>query len=224
MNDEIKEGKFSIGDVVTLKTHPMFKAKRIQGDNRYVPPVMIVIAVYPEKRDDTLIYKYDCIYFNDDKSEFICSILSQSDIDGFENLLFERINKDGTSIENYTSLIDEVKAHTFPSFESGKVVSFRTKKIEIYKKRTSKKITIHPKNNSLIIEETLRYVVSFATPNFVLCGIKASYPKGLLNRKINQDSITSNQLFKIKWFNPTKNKFSEQYLPKECLVDEIKFD
>ncbi|WP_103867421.1 hypothetical protein [Aquimarina sp. I32.4] len=224
MKDEIKEGKFSIGDVVTLKTHPMFKAKRIQGDNRYVPPVMIVIAVYPEKRDDILTYKYDCVYFNDDKSEFICSILSQSDIDGFENLLFERINKDGTSIESYTSLIEEVKAHTFPSFESGKIVSFRTKKIEIYKKRTSKKITIHPKNSSLIIEETLRYVVSFATPNFVLCGIKTSYPKGLLNRKINQDSITSNELFKIKWFNPTKNKFSEQYLPKECLVDEIEFN
>ena len=223
MKNKSEIEKFKIGDIVTLKTHPMFRAKRIQGDNRYIPPMMIIIAVYADVRGEADNIKYDCVSFNDDKSEFMCSVLSHSDVDSFENLLFERINRDGTKIEEYTSLVDEVKSHNHPNFEIGKVISFRTKKLEIYKKRTSKKIIVKT-DGVLDIEETLRYVVSYATPNFVLCSTKDLYPKGLLNRKPNENTVISSELFKIKWYNPIKNKFSEQYLPKECFVDEIKFE
>lgn len=219
----IKLDHFNVGDIITLKTHPMFKSCRIKGDSKQVPPLMLIIGVFDIKKGDIDRVKYDCIYFNDDKNEFVTITLYHFAIKSFESLLYERVNLDGTSVFDYKALIDEVKKYKKVKFKQGKIISFKTKKLEIYKKRTSKKIIVDPKT-SLIekIDETLTYVVSFATPDFIICEEGGTYPKGLLNNKILADSIVSESLLMVLWYNPIKQKYSQQFIPKECFAKRIK--
>lgn len=221
--------KFNVGDVVTFKTHPLFDNFRIKGDGKYVPPIMIIKEVIFENKQKKIFdeetgkeiaekIKYITIYFDDNKSEFVESHLYEKMLRTFEELKFERINRDGTRIEDYTTLIEEIKNHGLPNYEFGKIVYFRTKKLEVYKKRTSKKIPLKGENVKKV-KEILQYVVNYSTPDFVICGFKKESYSDLYYSDGSVKRIASPNFFKVKWFNPFQQKFSEYLLPQEFFTD-----
>lgn len=222
--------EFNIGEVVTFKAHPMFKSSRIKGDSRYVPPIMVIKEVFFENKEKKIAdevsgqtiadyIKYTCLYFDDNKGEFVENTIYQSMLRTFKDLNYERINNNGSRIEDYQSLITEIEQYKIPKYEYGKVVYFKTLKLEIYKKRSSKKIKVE-KEGSLDVAETLQYVVNYASPQLVICGYKKEqaldqfYPTGKRKR------IITSEYFKVKWFNPFQQKFCEQFMPSNFFTDE----
>ncbi|MEG3658203.1 hypothetical protein V5097_12410 [Arenibacter palladensis] len=230
------ENIFFVGNVVVFKTHPLLKNKRIQGDGKYVPPVLVISEVniedikkreYEEESGKRIAerIKYTCYYFDDDRGEFRDVILYESMLSSYENLIIERISQEGNSFDGKENLKKEMESYKVPVYDFGKIVRFKTKKIEIFKKRSSKKIPVNKegidKDN---IKEIIQYVVNYSSPDFILCGFKKNennnlyYPNGKVKR------LVSPNLYKVKWFNPFQHKFSEQYLPAEFFTDEMFFN
>jgi hypothetical protein len=228
---EIKS-QFLIGDIITLKTHPLFKSFRIKGDSKYVPPLMIVKEViFESKKKKTFDeetgkeiaerIKYICCYFDDNKSEFNEVSLYEKMLRKFTELKLERINRDGTTTTGET-LKKEVLEYDLPLYEFGKIVSFKTKKLEIFKKRSTKKIPLT--NGKIIkdeIKEVIQYVVNYATPDFVICGYKKEIYKDLFYIDGKKKRLAPTDFLKVQWFNPIQQKFSEQYLPLEFFTEEL---
>jgi hypothetical protein len=218
--------KYNIGDIVTLKSHPLFKDhKKIIEFSAQVPPLMLIKEIFYEDAKKKKIFseelgadfqvadliKYTCTYFNANKSEFVDVFIYESFLNSYSELKYYREIKEEEEkkIEEDKQLIAEVLTYKqISKYEYGKVVQFKTKKLEqrkSYDGNHSEKIT-----NS-----------SFQTPDFVLSGIKNENVNDLFYFDGKPKRIISNQLFKIIWFNHFQNKYSEIYLPKEFLVENI---
>ncbi|MDV7188269.1 hypothetical protein R3X25_13325 [Lutibacter sp. TH_r2] len=231
------KSKYSVGSIVTFKTHPLFEDYRIQGDGKYVPPIMMIKEVnieskkkrtHDEETGEIIAdrIKYTCVYFDDDKSQFSEFILYESFLETYEELKIERITELGESKIDTETIIEEIKGY-FKSplvYKFGGIARFVTKKIEIYKKRSSKKITEKKgeieKDN---IKSTIQYVVNYTSPDFVMCGLKNNEEKNLFYENGKVKRQVSETLLKVKWFNSIQKKFSEQYLPIEFFTDKMKF-
>lgn len=231
------KNKYVVGSIVTFKTHPLFNDFRIQGDSKYVPPVMMVKEVFiennkkrthdeesGEKISDNV--KYVCVYFDDDKSQFTENTIYESFLRSYKKLKIERISDIGDLRDDTDTIIKEIQSY-FQNplvYKFGGIVRFITKKIEIYKKRSSKKITekkgVIEKDN---IKSTIQYVVNYASPDFVMCGLKKNDEKDMYYEGGELKRQVSKNLLKVKWFNPIQKKFSEQYLPIEFFTDKMKF-
>ncbi|MDO6812396.1 hypothetical protein [Tenacibaculum soleae] len=218
---------FKIGEIVTLKTHPLLYNLKIKGDGKLVPPFMIVKEVFIEAKTKKIYseelgkkiadrVKYTCAFFDDNRTEFKEVTLYESMLAKYNEIYIARI--DENKIEkgaNYKSLIEEVKDYSIPKYDYSKIVFFKTKKFEIFKKRDSIK-TDGEKDGKT---PKLQYIVNYSSPDFVLCGIKNNdnqteyYPNGNLKKE------TADILFKVKWFNASQMKFSDIYLPAECFTD-----
>lgn len=228
--------KYKVGDIVTFKTHPLFDSFRIKADGKYVPPIMMVKEVLFESKQKKTNdeetgkiiaerIKYVCVHFDDNKSEFIESHIYESFLRTFEDLRIERIFSDGRISDESKTIIEEVKSYHLSEYEFGKIVRFKTKKIEIYKKRSSKKIAIVEGSiDSKNIKEIVQYVVNYTSPDFVICGLMKNEITDLFYPDGKQKKIVSNSFIKIKWFNSIQQKFSEQYLPEEFLTDNMVFE
>lgn len=232
------KNNFKTGDIVTLKTHPLFNDYGIKGNGKFVPPFMVISEVFVENKNKKIYseeevgakiserIKYTCVFFDDNKLEFKEVILYESMLETFEYTTIARI-EGKKRCENYETLKEEIKKYKKPKYKYGKVVSFKTKKLEMFKKRISKNTTIKniestESKRKIKTIETVQYVVNFSTPDFIICGIKLNekkneyYPNGKLKREIGK------KLYKIKWFNSNQMKFSEVYLPAECFFEEKK--
>lgn len=220
--------KFNVGDIVALKSHPLFKNhKRIIEFSAQVPPLMLVKEVFYDDVKKKKIFseelgenfqiadliKYNCIYFNSIKSEFVEILIYESFLNSYIDLKYFREFEDENKImkiEEDNQLISEVLSYTaIVRYEFGKVIQFKTKKLE------------HRKSYDGNSEKIPN--VSFQSPDFILSGIKlentsdAFYPDG------NPKRIISNELYKVIWFNHLHQKYSEHYLPKEFFVENIPF-
>lgn len=231
------KNKYIIGNIVTFKTHPLLYNLRIKGDGKFVPPFMVVKEVFFEDKKKQIVddvsgktiaerIKYICIYFDDNKSEFNEVTIYESMLDSYENLFIGR--KDDVieeQKEDYESLISEAKKYKDPNYVYGNIIYFKTKKFEIFKKRSSKKIVTEIKDGAKVTDEKeiTQYVVNYSTPEFVICGYKKESPVGLFYPNGDIKMLVSEILLKVKWFNPFQMKFSEQYLPQECFIDEQPF-
>lgn len=233
------ENQFGIGDIVTFKTHPLLYDRFIKGDGKLVPPFMVVKEVFFEDKKKKIVdtnngktiaerIKYTCIFFDDNKSEFKNVVVYESMLNGFKNFYISRIDGEKNEEDsNYESVIDEVSKYGDSIYTYGNIVYFKTKKLEILKKRSS------VKNESIITgnahkpvsekRETFQYVVNYSTPEFVLCGYKEELGEDLFYPNGNMKKIISKILYKVKWFNSNQMKFSEEYLPMECFIDEQPF-
>ena len=211
------ERNFRIGDIVTLKSHPLLKTKYIKGDGKLVPPYMVGTEVFHEDKkkrthsenlgkriaDKT---KYNCVFFDDNRLEFKNVTLYVS------NLHLKKEN----------AVVNHLEKYKFSN-----VISFKTKDIELSKQRETtrydKRKNLKPKEKEDPVREseltTIQNIVNYSSPDFVLTGIKKNetvneyYPNGDIKR------IVSEILYKVKWFNSTQMKFSEIYLPAECFTD-----
>ncbi|MCZ8090339.1 MAG: hypothetical protein O9282_11515 [Flavobacterium sp.] len=227
---------FNVGDLVTFKTHPLFDGFRIKGDGKYVPPIMIVKEVFFEssqkKTNDEesglLIaerIKYICVYFDDNKSEFLEFHLYESMLRTFEDLKIERIFDDGRLSDESKTIIEEIKSYKLIKYDFGKIVRFKTKKIEIFKKRSSKRIILKEGEvDKEKIKEIIQYIVNYTSPDFLICGIMNNDVKDLFYSDGTAKKLVSKKLLKIKWFNPVQHKFSEQFYPIEFFTDQMSFE
>lgn len=223
-----QENKFIIGDIVTLKTHPLLYGFKIKGDGKLVPPFMIVKEIYIEdKKKKTHSeelgkqiaerIKYTCVFFDDNKTEFKEAILYESMLEKYDKIHIARLDKNKKEVK-CDSLIDETRKYVIPEYNYGDIVFFRTKKFEIFKKRDSSKM-IQQKGGDYKKTTNIQYIVNYSSPDFILCGIKKNentndfYPNG------DKRKIVSEILYKVKWFNASQMKFSDIYLPRECFTD-----
>ncbi|MCD8432964.1 hypothetical protein LNJ05_09350 [Tenacibaculum finnmarkense genomovar ulcerans] len=232
MQEKSKENKqekeIVIGDIVTLKTHPLLYGFKIKGDEKLVPPFMIVKEIYIEdKKKKTHSeelgeqiaerIKYTCVFFDDNKTEFKEAILYESMLEKYDKIHIARLDKNKKEVK-CDSLIDETRKYVIPEYNYGDIVFFRTKKFEIFKKRDSSKM-IQQKGGDYKKTTNIQYIVNYSSPDFILCGIKKNentndfYPNG------DKRKIVSEILYKVKWFNASQMKFSDIYLPRECFTD-----
>lgn len=223
---------FNLGDLVTFKTHPLLFDLYIKGDGKYVPPIMLVKEVLFENKDKKEFddvsgnriaekVKYICVHFDDNKSEFIESHLYQSQIEGIEDLKIAKVENKKQE-DGYINLVTEVLNYPKFEYEFGKIVYFKTKKLEAFKKRESTKILVNKddKGNEIETKEKIRnYVVNYITPDFVICGYKKEVQHDLFYNNGKPKRIASTDFIKVKWFNSNQQKFSEQYLPIEFFID-----
>ncbi|APU08875.1 hypothetical protein A5M85_00790 [Cellulophaga lytica] len=120
------------------------------------------------------------------------------------------------------SLITEVENYIDAEYLYSNIVYFKTKKLELLKKRSSSKDFIINGNEEN--KKTIENVVNYSTPEFVLCGYKKELGEDLFYPNGDTKKMISKVLYKVKWFNSNQMKFSEQYLPKECFIDKQPFD
>lgn len=230
--------KFNIGNIVTFKTHPLLYDRYIQGDGKLVPPFMVIKEVYFEDNKKRVVdtnngkiigerIKYTCLFFDDNKCEFKEVMVYESMIIDFKKLYISRM--DGEKVDegpNYESIIDEVSKYKSLNYNYGNIVYFKTKKLEILKKRSSIKnenISQGKAKSKKEKRETIQNVVNYSTPEFVLCGYKEEQGEDLFYPNGKKKKIISKELYKVKWFNSNHMKFSEQFLPKESLIDKQPF-
>jgi len=217
---------FDIGDIITLKSHPLFSKtpKKISEFPAQVPPLMLIKEVLFENKEKKKIFseeientqvadliKYNCVFFNANRSEFHEKIIYHSFLDGYSNLKYYRkIEKDKKlKIEIDKQLIAEVSKYQIVSdYLYGDVIQFKTKKLEQRKSYSSS-------------NERISGNVSFQTPNFVLSGIKNENQTDLFYQNGKEKRKISKQFFKVMWFNHFQQKFSEHYLPKEFFVKNL---
>ncbi len=233
----ILKNEFEIGEIVTFKTHPLLYDLEIRGDGKLVPPFMVVKGVFFEDEKKKIVdtsngkiiaerIKYTCIFFDDNKSEFKEVIVYESMLRNYTRFFIARMDgeKPIYKIENSDkiSLITEVSSYKDPKYVYGNIVYFKTKKLEILKKRSStkKEIISGGKEES---KKTIQHVVNYSTPEFVLCGYKKELVEDLFYPNGDRKKIIPKELFKVKWFNSYQMKFSEQYLPIMCFIDKQPF-
>lgn len=235
------EELFKISDIVTLKTHPLKGKFRIKGDGKIVPPLMMIKEVHIEDEKKRVFdeelgvqiadrFKYLCVYFDDNRMEFKELFIYEPMLIKFDELKFERISNDKQISDNTKSLIEEIKGYKAPVYEYGKTIHFRTKKLEMYKKKSSKKITLcKAKSNESEsqtvddIKESLQYLVCYSSPDFIISGIKLNDNKNSFFSNGKARKIVSEKLIKVLWFNPIQQKNSEQYLPLDFFTDQNPF-
>ncbi|MCG8749630.1 hypothetical protein [Tenacibaculum finnmarkense] len=232
MQEKSKENKqekeIVIGDIVTLKTHPLLYDFKIKGDGKLVPPFMIVKEIYIEdKKKKTHSeelgeqiaerIKYTCVFFDDNKTEFKEAILYESMLEKYDKIHIARLDKNKKEVK-CDSLIDETRKYVIPEYNYGDIVFFRTKKFEIFKKRDSSKM-IQQKGGDYKKTTNIQYIVNYSSPDFILCGIKKNENTNDFYQNGDKRRIVSEILYKVKWFNANQMKFSDIYLPRECFTD-----
>tara|TARA_R110000868_G_scaffold285323_1_gene545784 strand:+ start:2105 stop:2860 length:756 start_codon:yes stop_codon:yes gene_type:complete len=234
---------FNVGDIVTFKTHPLLYDFKIKGDGKLVPPFMVVKEVFFEDYKKKIVddstgeiiaerKKYTCIFFDDNKSEFKEVVIYESMLESFRKFYIARIDGAIQEEKEHFSLLDEVSNYKNAGYKYGNIVYFKTKKLEILKKRSSIKITkelnlpVKTKDkgfNPFKRTEVTQYVVNYSTPEFILCGFKKEQGADLFYPNGKKKKLISEIFYKVKWFNSYQMKFSEQYLPKECFIDQQPF-
>jgi len=217
---------FSVGDIVTLKSHPLFnkKIKKIACFPAHVPPLMLIKEVIFELKDKKQIFsneidkaqiadlvKYHCVFFNTNKSVFEVKTIYHSLLESYKELKYYKESDESKKVFSDKKLIVEVLNYkNVFDYLYGDVVQFKTKKLEQRKsyESTFEKI---PGN-------------TYQTPDFILSGIKNEPQIDLYYKNGDKKRIISSQLYKVMWFNHFQQKFSEEYLPKEFFVKGLEIN
>lgn len=214
---------FEIGDIVTLKSHPLaFQPDgAIDAYVNQIPPFMCVKEIHIEKKK--LLYsneseqkqiadnvKYLCVYFNQHRMIFEERFVYQKVLMSFKDIIFH--NKKDVTDENHTKLIDETLKYNLASYEFGKRVFFKTYKLE---KRKQFKMA------GMDINNTRKTIMTHTSPAFIINGYKPNELKSIYNPKTGElQRECCDELYKVIWYNAYQEKFSEEYLPKEFLTDD----
>jgi len=199
---------FSIGDIVTLKSHPYIADNTsviLSGDQISLPPLMVVTEIAKssyksgEKRYDT--YKYDCIWFSPKSFKFEVAEI----------------------YEDQLKLIQKTKpAVEISGLERGIKMNFKTVSFELGKKKS----ILSYDDNSVgggAPDTAINALLAFLPP--VLQGLgtepyKSKHPlkdKGISNRLVPETAI------KVTYFDPLNHIISECPLPLEVLelIEEV---
>ena len=210
---------FEIGDIVTLKSHPLFRPHaKIKEFSSQVPPLMLVKEVhfenkkniknFSEEMPETQIsdnIKYVCVFFNASKSQFEEKMIYRSFLKPYLDLKYINRVDENKDENKKIDLIPEVATYKQAIYKYGMAVQFKTKKLEHRKS--------YDVNNN---EKTIN--ISFQTPDFILSGTKKEAQIDLFYSDGSSRKIITEQLYKVIWYNHMQQKFSEHFLPKEFFV------
>ena len=201
---------FSIGDIVTLKTHPYIINNTTiiySADHFMLPPLMIVTEIFKAKQSFKGVklncYKYKCIWFSPKSYKFIDALIYEEDL----KLIFKcskTINK------NILKRGDKITLKT-TSYELGKMKSSLT-----YEDNSMTSDTGSTSISSLL---------SFMSPILQVTDLESYKCKfALEDKKLNQIRIVSAYDVKCILFDPNNDKVSEYTLPIESLELIVKVD
>jgi len=214
---------FKIGDIVTLKSHPLAFQENGEIDAyvNQIPPFMCIKEIHIDKKKQ--IYsqdiekakigdniKYLCVYFNQHRMIFEEKFVYHEILLPLNKVTFHsKKEKDG---KDQTKLIDETESYKSVEYEFGKRVFFKTYKLEKRKKF---------KSAGMDSNSTTKTILTHTSPAFILDGFKTNDQKSVYNQK-NGELLKkcSEELYKVLWYNAYQEKFSEEYLPKEFLTDD----
>lgn len=217
------KNKFDIGDIITLKSHPLAFEQSGQMDIyvSQIPPFMCIKEVHIEKKKE--IYsseatekkiadnvKYLAVYFNQHRMIFEEGFVYQDTVVSIKDVIFHNENEE--SEEKHTKLIDETIDYKIASYEFGKRVFFKTYKLEKRKQF---------KNAGQDVKSKTKTIMTHTSPAFTLNGFKPNNQKSIYNSKNGElQRKCADELYKVLWYNSYQEKFSEEYLPKEFFVDD----
>lgn len=204
---------FNIGDIVTLKSHPLFKKNKDNFFSKQLPPLMLIKEVYFENEKKRIYseniegaiianrIKYCCVYYDDKKTNFVESFIYHPILEDVRMLNFPRKkDRNGNVTESDIKLIDELDEYKTVKYDYGISVMLKTSKLE---SRTPEKIK--------------RYVA----PDLQLSGIKINEEKSLFHEDGQPKKLVADELFKVLWHNDFEQKFSEIYLPSIFFVQAL---
>jgi hypothetical protein len=214
--------KFKIGNIVTIKSHPLafMKDGLIDCYIKQVPPLMLVKEVhiehrkkmYSEAKGDWQIadkVKYLCVYFNQHRTVFEETFLYESTLLMFDQLLFNK--KDETNGYGLR-LIEETKDYNIIEYQFGEISFLKTHKLENRKKTT---------HATLSVESTTKTFSTHTSPAFIMNGVKENEKKDLYDQKKGVLlRKTSKTLLKVLWYNSYQEKYSEEYVPLEFFTND----
>ncbi|MGJ8592835.1 MAG: hypothetical protein ACSHXF_09820 [Aquaticitalea sp.] len=219
------KNKFEIGDIITLKSHPLAFEKSGEMDIyvSQIPPFMCIKEVHTEKKKE--IYsseapekkiadnvKYLAVYFNQHRMIFEESFVFHDMVIPIKDIIFHNQNEEFN--ENHKKLIEETIDYNVASYEFGKRVFFKTYKLEKRKKF---------KNAGHDVKSTTKTVMTHTSPAFILNGFKHNNQKSIYNSKNGElQRKCADELYKVLWYNSYQEKFSEEYLPKEFFTDDAR--
>ncbi|WDF77014.1 WYL domain-containing protein [Mucilaginibacter sp. KACC 22773] len=191
--------KFLIGDIVTILSHPFTVETTdivISGEYLMIPPIMVVSEIIDHSKDTpTLQDKFKCIWFSTKENQFKESYFSEDDL---KSLPAEKSDISGIAKNSLVSLISS-------PLELSKRRSFLNRE-------TQQQVT---KNTSSIAG-----LLTFISPVMAVLEIRV-FDK-LKDKKTSPDiqskKIYPAQVAKCKWFDSVSEKFSECWIPLECLA------
>tara|TARA_R110000765_G_scaffold55948_3_gene110600 strand:- start:288 stop:1001 length:714 start_codon:yes stop_codon:yes gene_type:complete len=228
--------EFKIGDIVTLKSHPLAFQPNGEMDVyiNQIPPFMCVKEVHIERNkklysqeaskaqiaDDV---KYLCTYFNQHRMEFEDRFVYQEMLLPLDKITFHKEEEKG---EGHITLVQETIGYPMATYEYGKRVFFRTFKLERrkkFKKFVKTAAAASGATPSATSSKGSNSHFTHTSPAFILDGIKPNDTKNIYNTKTGKlQRETSDELYKVLWYNAYQEKFSEEFLPKEFFVDDVK--
>jgi len=209
---------YNIGDIVTLKSHPLLKNNTPKNSKKQFPPLLLIKEAIFENKKKKLFsdeipnakiadnLKYLCVYFNDRKSEFVEIPLYHAYLASYKGLKLLEEKKDDKKaqkskvIKEDKRLIIDGEEYKPKEYEFGTLTQFKTCKLE------SRKVDKNMK---------------FSSPDFVLTGIKREVSNDLFYHDGKPKRKISEIFYKVMWFNHYQNKFSEKYLPKEFFIEPL---
>lgn len=223
------DSQFEIGAIITLNSHPLFdnNFKKIAEFSSQVPPLMIIKEVFFERKETKKIFssdienaqisdliKYNCVYFNANKSEFCEKTIYESFLRTYKDLKYYKAkDNEGNEIKipKEKQLIPEVLNYNiYKDYSFGDVIQFKTKKLE------------HRKSYDNGNEKLPG--ISYQTPNFVVSGVKKDTQEDLFYSDGRKKKIVPNKLLKVTWFNHFQNKMSEKFLPFCFFVKDLEIN
>ncbi|PVW11997.1 hypothetical protein [Marixanthomonas spongiae] len=217
------KNNFEIGDIVTLKSHPLAFQEdgEIDAYVNQIPPLMCVKEVHIEKKKRLYSnevkkskiadnVKYLCVYFNQYRMIFEEKYLYQDVLISFKDITFH--SKTEKTKKGHITLINEALKYKVADYEFGKRIFFKTYKLEKRKKF---------KNAGKDSKSTVKTTMTHTSPAFIINGFKPNDQKTIYNPKNGElQRKCSEELFKVIWYNAYQEKFSEEYLPKEFFIDD----
>lgn len=195
--------KFSIGDVVTLKTHP-FSAETtdviISGEYLMIPPLMVVIETIDHSVIDSekdIKDKYKCIWFSSKKNQFQESYFPETDL--------KNVHAD--------------KETDISEIEVGNLVTLLTLPIELGKRRSFLNTETN-QSGGVKSSSSVTGLLSFVSPIMTITEIKdfdQSKDKKTAP-EVKPKKTYPKKIAKCKWFDSLGEKFSEYLIAVDALA------
>lgn len=219
--------EIKLGDIVALKSHPFTATNTdviIGGEAQQLSPLMAVVEIVIESKNNFDEQTKDskgkkqckCIWFSNKSSQFeeawlsdnLLKIISSNEKKGEVEA---KLEKEGFSEDAIESLIT---THKLEKFAVGQIVSLKTLKFELDKKKSTLKTQGY---NSKDVH--ISALLSFVPPTMQVIGkSKNENKEPIFDVKSGEKKrFISKNLIKCKWYNPSLDKMSEKLLPPEIL-------
>lgn len=202
---EKKDNLFSLGDLVSTKNHPYFQDSTskilIKARAEFTPPILNIFEVntpeYFNENTGKKAIQYHCVYYDSKIGDFETKWFKENELkaiksNGDGNAIIKSLKGgDKSTLINKQCILNSVELE-LAKLKSNYEGSFSS---------TSNKITAH---------------LDFLPPLLEIIELVNTTTDKNFDKKTGK-RIKSTQQVKCKWYNPTRNTFSEKILPIDVL-------